>query len=141
MASLLLKMQTVLNVPDSAVQEIIEQLCQISKLSQPLLQTKIKTILRNHNLDINEMFVKKVTSAVSKCNIMTFCAKDGPLGTTKRRAAYVRKKFPLVNPIVYVVEKGKKTYLHCVPVVPMFQKLLNKTDVLNKSYVRTCPRS
>lgn len=47
-----------------------------------------------------------------QCNMMSLCAQDGPLGTTKKRTAYVRKEFPLVNPIVlfcFFVEKGKKT--------------------------------
>ena len=44
----------------------------------------------------------------------------------------MRREFPLVNPIEYVVEKGKKSLAY-VPIVPMLQKLLNKTDVLDKA--------
>lgn len=45
LASLFLKMQMVLHIPESAVQEVIQQLCQINKLSQPLIQTKVKPVL------------------------------------------------------------------------------------------------
>ena len=48
LASLLLKMQTVLNIPESAVQEVMQQLCQLNKLSQPILQNSqghIKKVL------------------------------------------------------------------------------------------------
>ena len=44
----------------------------------------------------------------------------------------MRREFPLVNPIEFVVEKGKKPLAY-VPIVPMLQKLLNKTDVLDKA--------
>jgi hypothetical protein len=81
---------------------------------------------------MDETFVKEIMSAVSESNIMSHCSKDGPLGTAKKRAAYVNREFPLVNPIEYVVEKGKKTLAY-VPIVPMIQKFLNKTDVLDKA--------
>lgn len=82
-------------------------------------------------MDIDETVLREVNNAVSESNIMAYCAKDGPLGTTKKRAAYVRREFPLVNPIEYVVEKGKKTLAY-VPIVPVLNKLLNKTDVLDE---------
>lgn len=44
----------------------------------------------------------------------------------------MRREFPLVNTIEYVVEKGKQTLAY-VPIVPMLQKLLNKTDALDKA--------
>ncbi len=132
LASLLLKMHTVLHIPESAVQDVIEQLCQINKLSQPLVQHRVRGILNKYCADMDETVIKEIISAVSESNMMTHCSKDGPLGTAKKRAAYVRREFPLVNPIEYVVEKGKKTLAY-VPIVPMLQKLLNKTDVLDKA--------
>lgn len=74
----------------------------------------------------------KNVSAVSESNILSHCSKDGPLGTVKKRAAYVRREFPLVNPIEYIVEKGKKPLAY-VSIVPMLQKLLNKNYVLDKA--------
>ena len=50
----------------------------------------------------------------------------------KKRAAYVRRDFLLVNPIECVVEKGKKPLAY-VPIVSMQQKLLNKMYVLDKA--------
>ncbi|KAF0040477.1 hypothetical protein F2P81_006375 [Scophthalmus maximus] len=132
LASLLLKMQTVMHIPESAVQEVIQQLCEINKPSQPLLHNRVRAVLKKYYVDINETVVREVTGVVSESNIIAFCAKDGSLGTAKRRAAYVHREFPLVNPIEYCVEKGKKT-LEYVPIVPMLQKLLNKTDILDKA--------
>lgn len=123
LASLLLKMQSILHIPESTVQEVIQQLCEID-----LLHNRVRAILKKYYADIDEAVVREVTSAMLESNMMTFCAKDGSLGISKRRAAYVRKEFPLVNPIEYVVEKGKKPLAY-VPIGLMLQKLLNRPDV------------
>lgn len=114
------------------MQEVIQQLCEIDKLSQPLLHSRVRAVLKKYYADMGEVVVREVTSAMSESNMMTFCAKDGSLGTSKRRAAYVRKEFPLVNPIEYAVEKGKKPLAY-VPIGLMLQKLLNRPDVLDKA--------
>lgn len=44
----------------------------------------------------------------------------------------MRSNFPLVMPREYVVEKGTKTIAY-VPIQHMLQKLLNKTDILEKA--------
>lgn len=123
--SLMLNMQTVLHILESAVQDVIQQLCHINKLSQPLVQTRVRAVLKKYYADMDETVVKEVVSAVSESNMMTYCTKDGPLGNVKKRAAYVRREFPLVKPIEYVVEKGKKSLAY-VPIVPMLRRLLNK---------------
>lgn len=124
-------MQTVLHIPESAVQEVIQHLCQINKLSAPILHNRVRAILKKYYADMDETVVREVTCAVSESNRMNFFAKDG-LGTAKRRAAYVPRAFPLVNPMECVVEKGKKTLAY-VPIISMLQKLFNKSDVLDKA--------
>lgn len=42
------------------------------------------------------------------------------------------RNFPLVMPIEFVVEKGRKTVAY-VPLLQMLQKLLNKKDILDKA--------
>ena len=82
---------------------------------------------------MDELVVKEVICAVSESIVMTsLCGKHGSLGTVKKRAAYVKNKFPLVMPVEYVVEKGTKTVVY-VPIQHMLQKLLNKTDILDKA--------
>lgn len=131
-ACLLLKLQAVLHVPESTVQEMVQRLCELDKMSEPLMCNRVRDVLKKYYADIDETIVKEVTSAVSESNILRFCAKDGPLGTSKRRAAYVRREFAQVSPIEYVVEKGKKTSAY-VPIIPMLQNILNKPDVLQKA--------
>lgn len=44
LAALFLKMHTVLYIPKTSVQEIIQQLCEIVQLSWPLLYSKVKAV-------------------------------------------------------------------------------------------------
>lgn len=126
-------MKTILHIPESAVQEVMQHFCQIHDLSQPLLYSNVKAVLKKYYADINESVVKEIMSAISESNVVvSLCGKHGSLGTIKRRAAYVRSNFPLVMPIEYVVEKGTKTIVY-VPIQHMLQKLLSRSDVLEKA--------
>lgn len=70
LASLLLKMQTILHIPESAVQEVIQHLWQIHDLSQPLLYSNVKAILKKHHLDVDESLIKEIVCAVSESNVI-----------------------------------------------------------------------
>ncbi len=108
LAALFLKMQTVLHIPENKVQEVIQQLLQMCELAQPLLHNAVKDILKQHT-DVDNSVVEELVRAATKSNvIMKFCGKDGPLSTTKRRAAYVNKNFTEVKPVEYLIERGKK---------------------------------
>lgn len=74
LASLLLKMQSLLHIPESSLQKFIEQLCQIHQLSQPLLQNRLRAVL-NKYADMDETVVREVTSAVSESNMTFFCQR------------------------------------------------------------------
>lgn len=133
LAALFLKMQTVLHIPESMVQEVIEQLLQMCELSQPLLHNALKDILKQQT-DVDDSVVEELVRAAAKGNvIMKFCGKDGPLSTTKRRAAYVNKNFTEVKPVEYIIERGKKSSAVYVPLHPMLQKMLNRADILDKA--------
>ncbi|KAL1273015.1 hypothetical protein QQF64_028877 [Cirrhinus molitorella] len=132
LAALFLKMQAILHIPESSVQEVIQQICQIVQMSQPLLHKNVEAVLQKHFGHIGESVVKEVVETVAESNILSkSCGKNGCLATSKRRATYVKCNFPLVMPIEYVVEKGMKTVAY-VPLLQMLQKLLNKKEILEK---------
>lgn len=109
LAALLLKMQTILHIPESLVQEVIQQLLQICQLSQPLLHDSVKDILKQHT-EVDDLTVRQLVRAASESNVITrFCGKDGSLSTTKRRAAYVNKNFAMVMPVEYIIDKDKRS--------------------------------
>ncbi|XP_060771467.1 uncharacterized protein LOC132882224 isoform X2 [Neoarius graeffei] len=133
LAALLLKIQTILHISESSVQEVIQQLLQICKLSQPLLHDTVKDILKQHT-DVDDLTVRQLARAASESNVITrFCGKDGSLSTTKRRAAYVNKNFAVVMPVEYIIDKDKKSSAVYVPLHAMLQKMLNRPDILDKA--------
>lgn len=97
------------------------------------MYSKVKEVLNKYYPNVDELVVKDIVAAVSESNVLTsLCGKHGSLAIVKRRAAYVRNNFPLVMPIEYVVEKDTKTAVY-VPIQHMLQRLLNKTDILEKA--------
>lgn len=69
-------MQAVMHIPESSVQEILQQLCQINKLSEPLLHSKVRATLNKYFDNVGDTVVSEISSAVSECNMMSFCAKE-----------------------------------------------------------------
>lgn len=130
LASLFLKMQAILHVSDLAAQEIMQQITQILLLSEPLVYHAIQQILFKHGVNDCDSLVRKIVNAVKDNNpIMTMTKAGEPLSTTSRRASYFQREFPIVMPIEYSLDSQSVSY---VPVLQMLQKLLNRTDILNK---------
>jgi len=76
-------------MPENSVQEVIQQLCQIVQLSQPLLHKNVKTVLQKHFGDVDESVLKEVVETVAESDILSkSCGKNGCLATSKRRASY-----------------------------------------------------
>lgn len=133
LAALFLKMQTILHIPQSSVQEVVQQLLQICELSQPLLHNSVKDILKQHT-DVDDSTVRQLVRAVSESNIIAkLCGNNGSLSTTKRRTAYVSKNFAVVMPVEYIIDRKKKSSAVYVPMHAMLQKLLNRDDILDRA--------
>jgi len=130
LASLFLKMQTILYISDSATQEIIQQLNQIHLLSGPLLYNTIQQTIVKHCGEVESTVVKELVKTVTDTSVLLRCTKEGgPLSTTNRRASYFMSEFPVVVPIEYKID-GDDQYYAYVPIIQMLQKLLNKQEVL-----------
>ena len=101
-------MQTVLNIPEHSVQEVIQQLLHICELSKPLLHSAVRDILKQHT-HIDDSTVRQLVRAVSDSNVITkFCGKDGSFSTIKRRTTYVTKNFAVIMLVDYIIERGEK---------------------------------
>lgn len=69
LASLFLKMQTVLHVSDIVTQEIVEHLTQIFSLSQPLIKRTLRGVLPSHDIVVTETSLDQIVSIVMNSNI------------------------------------------------------------------------
>lgn len=131
LASLFLKMQSILHVSDIASQEIVEHLTQMFSLSQPILKHDIQEVLQSHNITVSEAILNEVVSTVLDSNvIVSATAKGKQLSSTKRRKTFIENNYPVVKPVQYMLEPGH-TAVH-VPILEMIQTIFNHTDVLDK---------
>lgn len=49
----------------------------------PLTHNRVRALLKKYHADMDETVMKEVTRAMSDTYMMTFLAKEGPLGTAK----------------------------------------------------------
>lgn len=77
LAALFLKMQTVLHIPESSIQEVIQQLVQICELSQPLLHNSVKEILKQYT-DIDDSTVRQSGLPQTAMSLQDFVARKAP---------------------------------------------------------------
>ncbi len=126
-------MQSILHIPASSIQEIIQQLNQIHALSLPLLNKTISSVLKRCLPNADESLIAEVVNAVSESNVFSKCCDSGGcLSTIKRINSYVLAEFPLVMPVEYMIDRETKPVVY-VPILPMLQKMLNKPDILDKA--------
>ncbi|XP_061568422.1 uncharacterized protein LOC133422444 [Cololabis saira] len=131
LASLFLKMQSILHVSDMASQQIAEHLSQIFSLSQPILKHDIREVLQRHDITVGKTVLNEVVGAVMDSNVVVSAtAKGKPLSSAKRRKTFIENNYPVVKPVQHVLAPGH-TAVH-VSVLEMIQKIFNHTDVLDK---------
>ncbi len=134
LAALFLTMQTILHIPESSAQEVIQQLLKICELSQSLLHKSVKDILKQHT-DVDNSIVRQLVRAASESNVTTrFCGMNGSLSTTERWAAHKSKNIIMVIPVEYIIDREKKqVYVVYVPLHAVLQKIFNRADILDKA--------
>lgn len=129
LAALFLKMTSVLNISETALQEIIEQINQICILSQSSLHSSIQRILSEHD----ESLVNDITRVVAKNNaFLKFTSTGASLSIASKRTSYILREFSVVMPVEFVLKKDKRTVVY-VPILKMLQTLLSNGDLLDKA--------
>lgn len=132
LASLFLKMHSVLHVSDMAIQDIVESLVQIFSLSKPLVRDSIIMVLREHDQTLSEVLLNELVEAVVKSNIFVSSTAEGAeLSTAKRRKRFVESNYPLLLPVQYTVDSNGHTAVY-VPILQMLQTMFKNTDLLEK---------
>lgn len=131
LATLFLKMQTVLHVSERACQDIVDHLSEIFLLSEPLLKDAVKDILQKHSVTATEAVLNDLVSSVVDTNVFVRAtAKGQDLSSAKRRKTYIEKNYPVVMPVQYVLEPGRTAVY--VPILEMIQEIFKHTDVIDR---------
>ncbi len=98
LASMFLKMHSVLHVSETAIQHIVENLARILSLSKPLVRDSVIRVFQEHGQSISNAVFKESVEAVMLSNVfVSATTKGAELSTAKRRKTYVQTNYLLVN--------------------------------------------
>lgn len=88
-ASLLLRLQAVLHVSKTAIQEIVDDLFDIGECAGQISRQTIENILKVHNCTSEEV-TTSLTEALQCANPLTLLSRERPLGTEFKRQSFHR---------------------------------------------------
>lgn len=137
-ASVILKLEHILFVPATAIDELLQELHYLlSSPSVPITFNSLSNILENHCVQVDESVVKELAQEVCKSNPLAKAfAKDGALATSYKRKQYYKEHFNVVNPVEYILDPKTNRTFQYIPILPSLQHLLSNSDIL-ESLIQT----
>ncbi|XP_031418504.1 uncharacterized protein LOC116219363 [Clupea harengus] len=133
LASLFLRMQTLLHVSKTATQEIIDEFYEVSVLTGELSKKSIEQVLSQHNISLEPSTFTLIADTLDKSVPLSFLSKSGELGTEHKRASFFRQNVKIIEPVEYFLDSAKGRKEVHVPLLPVLTELLNRDDVLDKA--------
>lgn len=132
-AVVLLKLENLLHVPSSAVDELLQDLhFLMSSASLSTLKAIVSDFCTKHNLCLNATEIEELASAVCFSNPLTkSIGEQGPLRTAFKRKQYFKDKFQVVEPVEYVLDKDSNHTYQYVPLLQSLQQLLSKDGIID----------
>ncbi len=131
-ASLLLHLQAVLHVSQSAIQETVDDLFNVGEFVRQITMQTTENILKEHNCTSEEL-TASLTEALQSANPLTLLSREGPLGTEFKRQSFYRQIFTVIEPVEYVLnrQKSSHTVVH-VPILTLLSEILKRDEVLHE---------
>lgn len=131
-ASLLLRLQAVLHVSQTATQEIVDDLYDVGECAGQITRQTVENILKEHNC-ISEELMASLTEALQSANPLSLLSREGSLGTEFKRQAFYRHNFTVVEPVEYVLSRQKRSHtVVYVPILKLLSELLKREEVLHE---------
>ena len=134
-AALLLKLESILHVSSSAIDEIVSELQYIvGSVSAPVTHTIIDQILKKNNCHLDKTVLKELADSVCKHNPVNIAiGNNGPLSTAYKRKQYYKNTFSLVEPVEYKLDVKDNYTFQYIPILQSLQQLLNANGILEKA--------
>lgn len=130
LASLFLRMQTILHVSNSAIQEVIDELFDIGNFAYKNIKEIIKRVLEENNCAADGSVVTSLSNEIQSLNPLRFLSRAGSLGTEWQRQSFYRKNFAVIEPVEYVLNAQDKHSFVYVPILDLLGKLLERSEIL-----------
>lgn len=137
LASLLLKLDCIFNVPSRCIDEIIGELQFItSSASAPVLKSIIEKTLEDHNCTVGEVVITDLVNNICQLNPLSAAFERGPLGTAYQRNKYLNEHFSIVEPVEYILDKEGKSFQY-IPILQSLSNLLKDSAIQNSAILVT----
>ncbi|XP_056450915.1 uncharacterized protein LOC130386152 isoform X1 [Gadus chalcogrammus] len=133
---LLLKLESIYNVPSKCITEVVAELQVLSSVvSGPAIRKSVNSCLRKHNCVLDDLVVSDLVKQLSESNpISTALRSDGPLATTFKRREFFKKTFHVVEPVEYILDKKEGRTLQYVPILQSLSQILSLSDIQEKAF-------
>lgn len=130
---LLLKMESIYNVPQRCIDEVVEKMHFISSsASSCTLKEIIDSCLKKHNCDVEESIITEIVTDLCNNNPLTLALDSkGPLSTSYKRKQYFKDNFAVVEPVEYLL--SAKEYRRKHKVIAVYWVLGNVPPLLRLS--------
>lgn len=128
-AHLLLKLESIFNVPNRCIDEVVEELHFISHSAcTPIIKDILQSCLRRHNCAIDEVVVSEMVKDLSSANpISTALKSGGSLSSAYKRRQYFKEHFSVIEPTEYVLSTGHS--FQYVSVLKSLLQILSRKDI------------
>lgn len=120
------------HVSETAIQEIVDDLFDISECAGQISRQTIENILKVHNCTSEEL-TTSLTEALQCANPLTLLSREGPLGTEFKRQSFYRQNFTVIEPVEYVLNRQKRSHtVVYVPILTILTEILKRDEVLHE---------
>ena len=129
-ASLFLRLQAVLHVSKSAIQELVDDLFDIGERAGQITRESIENVLKEHNYSSEECLTS-LTEAFQSANPLNLLSREGSLGTDYKRQSYYKKNFSVIEHVEYLLNRQEKSHtVVYIPILKLLSNLLKREEVL-----------
>lgn len=131
LASLLLKLNCIFNVPTRCIDEIVEELKFITcSASSPVIKNIVTNTLKNHNCTVDGLVIKDLVNSICQLNPLgSALSEKGPLGTAYQRNKYLKEHFFVVEPLEYILNAEEGRTFQYVPILQQLSEILKDRDI------------
>jgi len=113
-ASFLLKLESVHNVSNRCIDELIDEMQFLSSASIPIIRDIVESHLKKNNCVIDSTVIA------------------GPLSSAFKRRMYFLQRFNVVQPVEYILDPNENTSFQYVPILESLKQILNNEDIREK---------
>lgn len=131
LSHLLLKLESVFNVPQRCIDELVEDLHFVSlSASGPILKELLQSCLKKYNCKVDDLIISEMVTDLCECNPIALSLRsNGPLSTSYKRREYFKEHFSMMEPIEYLLSAREQRSFQYVPILKSLHEILKKKEI------------